>query len=143
MRLIYGADAEVCELVNAMIRERFRPGQDRGFGVIDDNGRLVAGWVWHNWSPEAATLEFSGSALSPRWMTREILHRIFSYAFDQVGCQMVVTRNSASNTRLHRQLARFGFDRFDIPRLFGRDEDGVVFTLTDDQWRASDFYIGG
>jgi RimJ/RimL family protein N-acetyltransferase len=53
---------------------------------------------------------------------------------------MVMTRNSADNKRLHRQLARYGFTRWDVPRLFGRDEDGVFWTLTDDAWRANNFH---
>jgi hypothetical protein len=140
VRLLYGDDKAVCRFVGLLINEQFD--KARGIGVMDDAGKLVAGWVWHNWSPEARVMEFSGASTTPKWMTRAILHDIFAYAFDQMQCQMIVTRNSADNIRLHRQLRRFGFDRFDIPRLFGRIEDGVVWTLTEEQWRSGDFYIG-
>lgn len=73
-------------------------------------------------------------------MTRRILNELFGYAFDIVGVQMLTTRNSGTNTRLHRQLSAYGFDRFDIPRLFGRDEDGVFWTMTEEQFRASKFH---
>jgi RimJ/RimL family protein N-acetyltransferase len=142
MRMLYGESDAVAHFVGTLIGEEFKPGECQAIGVLNKRGHLVAGWVWHNFSPEAGTLEFSGASVTPKWMTREILHQIFAYAFEHVRCQMIVTRNSADNTTLHKQLTRFGFDRFDIPRLFGRAEDGCVFTLTDEQWRASAFYIG-
>lgn len=144
MQLLYGHDADVERFISTLV-----PGCEDGFGasrsigVIDQDGRLLAGMAFHGWNPHARTIEFSGAAISPRWMTRAILHKLFAYAFDDVGCQMIVTRNSIKNTRLHRQLARYGFSRFDIPRLFGADEDGVVWTLTIEDWRMSDFYEGG
>ena len=142
MRLLYGHDADVEKFVAARV-----PGCPDGFGasrstgVIDETGRLVAGWSWHGWNPHAGTIEFSGAAITPKWMTRAILQELFAYAFNKVGCQMIVTRNSATNTTLHRQLKSFGFSRIDFPRLFGRDEDGVVWSLTDDAWKQSRFYV--
>lgn len=140
MRLIYGHDQAVCDFVNAQIDESFSPKSCAGVAVADADGNMVAGWIWHNWNPEAGTLEFSGASITAKWMTRAILQELFAYAF--ANAQMVVTRNGADNTRLHRQLAAFGFRRYDIERLFGRDSDGVVWTLTDDDWKASRFYIG-
>lgn len=142
MKLLYGHSDEVEAFVASLIprcRDGFGPCQ--AIGILDKNGLLVAGWVWHGWDPAAQTIEFSGAGLTPKWMTRRILHELFAYAFDKVGCQMVMTRNSADNTRLHRQLEAFGFDRWDVPRLFGRHEDGVFWTLLDNEWRKSPFYL--
>jgi len=141
MRLLFGHSDAVEAFVASLIprcADGFGPCQ--GIGVIDNDGRLVAGWVWHGWDPSAETMEFSGASLTPHWMTRDILHGLFGYAFDEVGCQMVLTRNSEGNKRLHRQLARYGFTRWDVPRLFGRGENGVFWTLTDDAWRANNFH---
>lgn len=141
MRLLYGYDADVERFIAQLV-----PGCPEGFGasrcvgVIDNAGRLVAGWAWHGWNPHAGTIEFSGASITPRWMTRRILNELFGYAFNGIGCQMVVTRNSATNTRLHRQLKDFGFTRFDVPRMFGRSEDGVFWSLTDDDWKQSRYY---
>lgn len=141
MRLLYGHDEDVAKFVAGLMPTYASRGFDacRATGILDGDGRLIAGWVWHNWWPEAGTIEFSGAALTPKWMTRGILHELFAYAFEKAGAQMIVTRNASTNVRLHRQLARYGFDRFDIPRLFGRDADGVIWTLTEDRWKASDF----
>ncbi|MGU3496097.1 N-acetyltransferase [Xanthobacteraceae bacterium A53D] len=100
---------------------------------------LIAAVVFNNWNPEAGVIEFHGAGTSPRWLARQVLREMFAYPFKTLGCQMVVTRNSARNTRLHRQLSSYGFQRFLIPRLRGRDEDEIVWTLTDDGWLANGF----
>ena len=143
MKLLFGHSDTVERFVAGLIprcADGFGPCQ--AIGVIDNDGKLLAGWVWHGWDPSAETMEFSGASLTPHWMTQDILHKLFSYAFDEVGCQMVLTRNSEGNKRLHRQLARYGFTRWDVPRLFGRRENGVFWTLTDDDWRANNFHPG-
>ncbi len=115
-------------------------GDCRAIGTIDAHGSLVGGMVFHHWWPEAETIEFSGAALTPKWLTRKILDAMFSYAFDVAKVQLLITRNSASNTRLHRQLAAYGFNRFDIPRMFGRGENGVLWTLTEEAFRSGKFH---
>ena len=65
---------------------------------------------------------------------------MFAYPFEHLGCQMTVTRNSARNRRLHRQLSAYGFQSFLVPRLRGRAEDEMIWTLTDDEWRANGFH---
>ena len=141
MRLLLGHD----DTVESFVAQRVPGCEDgfgasRSFGIIDRSGTLVAGWIWHNWDPHSGTIEFSGAALGPGWLNRKILQDLFSYAFEGAGCQMVITRNRADNHRLHKQLKSIGFNRFDIPRLFGRDADGVAWTLTDDDWKESKYY---
>lgn len=140
MKLVANIKKHAIDFVNTRLGENFGEHNTVAHGVLDNDGRLVAGWVWHNYNPDCETIEFSGASITRRWMTRRILHELFSYAFS--FSQMVVTRNAADNVTLHRQLAAFGFRRYDIGRLFGRDEDGVVWTLTDDDWKASKFYLG-
>jgi len=142
MRLLFGHSDAVEAFVASLIprcADGFGPCQ--AIGVIDNDGLLVAGWVWHGYDPSAGTMEFSGASITPKWMTRDILHKLFSYAFDEVGCQLIMTRNSAGNKRLHRQLKSFGFTRYDVPRLFGRKEDGVFWTLTSECWQSGPFYV--
>jgi len=45
----------------------------------------------------------------------------------------------ADNYIVLRILEAVGFDLHYIKRLGGRDRDGVVCTLTDDQWQASKY----
>lgn len=118
-------------------------GGGRGFGAcvsmgMSKDGQLIGAMVWHNYNPESAVMEFSGAG-KPGWLTRSVLREMFGYAFNDAGCQMAVARVSEHNKRLHRILTSYGFSAYKIPRLRGRHEDEIVFTLTDDAWRTNRF----
>ena len=141
MQIIWGGAADpavnngIEEFVSLLI-----PGCERGFGShtsmgVVRNGELIAGILYHNYSPESGVIEISGAATDSRWLTRQTLRAMFSYPFDEVGCQMVVARHSEHNARLRRMWRAVGSSEFVIPRLKGRNEAMVVTTLTDDAWR--------
>ena len=140
MTPLYGHSAVVAEFVSKMI-----PGSDRGFGastaigIIDDDGKLVAGLVYHNWYPEHGVIEMSVGAISKRWMTRTVLRAIFAYPFDDLDCQLVVFRVAPADKPLRRILKAFGATERVIPRLRGRNEAEVIITLADDAWNNSKF----
>lgn len=116
-------------------------GCERGFsdftslGVMEDD-MLIAGVVFHNYAPEAGVIELSAAATSKRWLTRPVLKAMFGYPLDEIGCQMVVLRVSERNSGMIAIARRFGFDSHRVPRLRGRDEAEIIFTLTDNDWRA-------
>lgn len=108
-------------------------------GVFDKDA-LIAVVVFHNWYPENGVCELSGASTTARWMPRPVLFEMFSYPFDQLGCQNVIMRVSEANTRLFRILTAYGFKNTLIPRLRGRDEGERIFWLTDDAWRSNRFH---
>ncbi|KQX47607.1 MULTISPECIES: GNAT family N-acetyltransferase [unclassified Ensifer] len=116
-------------------------GCERGFadfttmGVLA-NDALVAGVVFHNYVPETGVIELSAASTSKRWLTRPVLRAMFGYPFDEIGCQMVVLRVSERNAGMIAIAERFGFSPHRIPRLRGRAEAEIIFTLTDNDWRA-------
>lgn len=121
------------------------PGGGKSFGEcvclgVLEKGKAIACIVYHNFDPDAGIIEFSGAATSKRWLTRDVLQEMFDYPFARCGLQMVVTQNSAREhqSHLHRMLNRVGFRSHLIERLRGKDEDGYVWTLTDDDWRKCD-----
>ena len=140
MTPLYGHSAVVAEFVSRMI-----PGSDRGFGtctaigIIDDDGKLVAGLVYHNWYPETGVIEMSVGAIDKRWITRTILRAIFAYPFGQLDCQLVVFRVAPADKALRRILKAVGATEHVIPRLRGRNEAEVIITLADDAWKNSKF----
>ena len=135
---VTGRDDEVAAFVAS------RTGAERGFGPCVgiawmDGPEMVAGTVYHNFYREAGVIELSSAADHPRWLTRNTLEAMFSYPFDQLGCQLIVLRISEYNTRMRGIARRFGFTETIIPRLRGLNEAESICTLTVDQWRASRF----
>ena len=140
LEYVYGYDEIVARFVAQLIphcRRGFGP--CKTIGAIDEQGRLIAGLVYHNYDPEAEIIEMSGAAVTPRWLTRGMIARMHQYPFHQCGCQMVAMRIPASNERLLRQLAVYDYCFVMVPRLFGRNRDGVIATLTSEDWAANRF----
>ena len=140
MQYLYGQDEIVSHFVATLIPHARRGfGRCKAIGVLDNDGRLIGGMVYHNYDPEAEIIEMSGAATDPRWLTRATLGVVYQYPFQVCDCQMVVMRVPADNERLLRQLAVFGYAFIRMPRLFGRDRDGVICTLTVEDWMANKF----
>ena len=129
--------AEWCAVQIGLPRPFERPYTTMG---VFDGGQIVACMLYNNFQPEAGVVEIHGAGLTPRWLTRPVLQEMFSYPFDQLGCQMVIMRVSERNGRLLRMLTAYGFEHVTIPRLRGRDEGERIFSLTDDAWRANGFH---
>jgi RimJ/RimL family protein N-acetyltransferase len=146
IRSLFPEDEKVETHLALWAARRIWPGRDNAWRdiaaaarvmAVYDGMNLLAVMVYHNWDPQAGVIEISGAAESPRWLTRQTLHSLYAYPFDMLGCQVVVQRNAASNKRVNRILKKLGFHPFTIPRLRGRTEDEIVWTLTVEDWRAS------
>lgn len=109
--------------------------------VVED-GKLIAGTVYHNWQEEAGVIELTSGSLSKRWLTRHVISSMFTLPLVRLGCQLVVLRVSERNENMIGIARKFGFSETFIPRLRGRDEGEIIFTLTDDQWRTSPYNTG-
>lgn len=120
------------------------PGCGSGFGNcqalgVIHKGRLIAGVVFHNWNPEAQIIEVSGAADDPRWFTRSVINTALGYVFDRLGCQMLIARQRLDNDRAREPWLAIGGEERAIPRLYGREIDGSIITLTEEAWRQSKF----
>lgn len=142
MKIIWGGagDPATNQAIADFVATRI-DGCERGFADfttmgVSQNDTLVAGVVFHNYAPEAEVIELSAAATSKRWLTRPVLKAMFGYPLDEIGCQMVVLRVCEHNTGMAAIAGRFGFISHRIPRLRGRNAAEIIFTLTDDEWRA-------
>jgi len=145
MRLVWGHTADVAAFVSKLIW-----GDGRGFssehqaaGIINRDGYIVGGVVFHNWNPWAGTIELSAAATTAKWLTRRIITQILAYPFIKCGCQMIMGQTEKNNRRDRRLMCGIGFSEQHIERLFGRDNDGILQTLTDDEWKAGVYYDEG
>jgi hypothetical protein len=141
VRLIYGNDKTVAAFVASLIPF----GGDRGFsdntaiGVAHED-QLVGGFVFHDWSPEFGVIELSFAGVDRRWLTRPVLYGMFSYVFNDLKCQMACSRTPASLKHAIRMTRAYGFNQVTVPRLFGRGEDGIISTLTVEDWQSNGFH---
>lgn len=108
-------------------------------GVFDGE-TLVAVMLYSGWQPEAGVIEIHGAGMTPRWLTRAVLWKMFEYPFVQLGCQTVVMRCDPDNRRLARMLKSYGFYGVRLPRLRGRDKDEILYVLHDDVWTNNGFH---
>lgn len=147
MDIVWGGSAnpELRDEIAKFVASRI--GADRGFGpcvtmgVVNGN-RLIAGMVFHNYAPESGVIELSGASDSSRWLTRPVFKAMFSYPFEQAGCQMLVARHSERNARVRRMWRAVGAVEHIIPRLRGRDEAEVISTYTVETWREGKIMRG-
>ena len=135
---VYDQDETVAQFV-----AQFMPSTGNGYGrcktigVIDDGGNLIAGLVYFNYDPNAAVIETAVASIDRRWLNRATYRRMFEYPFIECGCQMIYGRVRADNEPWLAQLAKMNFNFTYVPRMYGRGDDGVLCTLTDDQWLDS------
>jgi len=122
--------------------------RERGFGkcsaigILREDGELVGGLIYRNWCAEVGTIEISGAAIpGTNWLSRRTVQIMYDYPFYQVGCQMVIKTTMADNEIVLRILASIGFTLHYIKRLGGRDRDGVVGTLTVEDWEQSRYNV--
>jgi RimJ/RimL family protein N-acetyltransferase len=139
---VYGQDEAVAGFVAQLIPEcRERGfGKCRAIGIVNDKAELLGGLVYRNWCPETGTIEISGGALpGTNWLSRRTINVMYDYPFYVCNCQMVIKTTMADNDIVLRIMAAVGFTLHYVVRLGGRDRDGVLGTLTVEQWEASPY----
>lgn len=139
-------NAEFNEAIGDFVSERIygEPGRFREYCslAVIDQGRVIAGVLYHHFHPACGVIEMSAGAIDKRWLTRPVLRNMFAVPFDVFGCQLAVLRVSEHNTVMLRIAKAYGFNEFVIPRLRGRGEAEHILTLSDDDWRANRFNKG-
>ena len=106
------------------------PGAARGFGPCQAlgfrsaDGRIEAGFVYHNWSPESGVIEIT-SAIAKGWRcTRGKMAAVMGYPFG--FCRMVVWRTAETNAGALRILRGIGANEYRIPDLHGPGEAEMI-----------------
>lgn len=108
-------------------------------GNTSKDGYLIGGTIFNGYHPEAGVVEMHSASTSAKWLSRDMINAIFGYAFDTLACQLVVLRVSPNNRRMSKIAEQFGFSGYRLPRLRGRNEDEMIYTLTSEQWAESPY----
>jgi RimJ/RimL family protein N-acetyltransferase len=111
VRLLPGQDKAVRDFVAGLspVEQPVWGDGDRAFGIIRDDGALVAGVVFSNWRPAFATVELSGAALSRFAFRPRILASLGDYAFGKLEVFSVWARTSLENKPARAMLKHLGF----------------------------------
>ena len=140
MRYVLDQAGTVTRFVARMIPHMSIRANTSAIGVLDNDNELIAGLVYNYAMPSTGVMEVTIAALPGHlWLTRETLRIMIEYPFLQCGCQMLITFIRASDRRLLRQAAAVNCALILFPRLFGRDEDGVIARLTKEDWEAGKY----
>ena len=133
---VYGQN----EIVAPFVAQLIPSVRERGFGNcmtigVGEGGRLIAGFVYHDYYPEAQLIQISGAALpDARWCTQQTLAHVYRYPFLQLGCQMIFQIVPATDEPLLWQLSRLNYEFISMPRMLGRNKDAVLAQLTFENW---------
>lgn len=139
-------DGEVYRALVRFITERIW-GREVGMSpgtvmAVCDGPNVIGACLFHNYEPDAGVIELTSASVSAKWLNRTVLSEMFGYAFDQMKCQAAIMRVDPENSRMCRIASAFGFKRYDIPRLRGRNKADAIFILGDDEWRGGKFCKG-
>jgi len=137
IRFVYDNDDVVSTIVANLQGEEKGYRNCKTIAVVDEHNNFLAGVVFYNWDPHSGRIEMTASAVSRAWLSRRTLNRIGDFVFRECGCQLLLIHVRKRDERVLRILAAVGFTFTLVPRLFGRDLDGVICTLTDDDWYGS------
>ena len=107
--------------------------------LIAHRKKVIGGVLFHNWQPKNGVVQISAASDSKRWLTRTILKEMFAYAFETMGAQAVVACMDAGRP-LARIFEAYGFKRYDVSRLRGRDKAETIMVLGDDEWKLNGFH---
>jgi hypothetical protein len=99
----------------------------RAMGVEDNSGRLLGVVTFHNWDPDAGTMQVSAAADDARWLlARGAIASMREYVFVQCGCQKIWSITPRSNLRALRLVKALGlWPEAILKRQLGAD-DAVI-----------------
>jgi RimJ/RimL family protein N-acetyltransferase len=105
--------------------------------VRAEDSFILGATVFHDYYPENGVVELTSYSEHPAWMSRKMINAVFTHAFEGLKCQLVVLRVSETNIHMRDIAERLLFNSYTIPRLRGRNEADVIYTLSDDDWAKS------
>lgn len=137
MRILAGRDEDVCTLVASIIwgpGVRFQDRKARGFGYLDGDGILRAGFVLYDFDPANLTMQVAAASTHRNMQTLRHLRVIPETAFAiEPRLRVLIARTAESNAVVRRVMGAFGAVETAIPGLRlrgdGTPEAEIVCTL--------------
>ena len=136
MRLLTGHSPAVAVWVASRIAGcepmDFRPCE--AAGVLDGEGRMLAGVVYHGFRRANRTIEMSVAADTPRWATPGIIRDVLAYPFGQLGVLKAVAMVDPDDARTVRFVTGLGFEREAVLRRHIAGRDVAIHSMFRETW---------
>jgi RimJ/RimL family protein N-acetyltransferase len=108
------------------------------FGVLKENGSLVAGVVFSDWKPDFRTLELSVAALSYASFSTQIVSALGDFAFGQLNAFRIFARTESRNRRAQNLLRHIGFTQEAVQgHYYGEGKHASCWRLIKPEWGKS------
>lgn len=125
--VIYGPHAELVEWASQRAKSRFRD-DAKTIGIKDESG--IRGVVVFDSFTTTGCWVHVASDGSKRWITRELIIRVFAYPFIQLGYPRINSFASVNNHDAVNFNEAFGWKREGLLRQAGEDgEDLILFGM--------------
>jgi hypothetical protein len=114
---------------------------------------LLGVCVYHDYQPQAGTIQISFASISPRWATRDVISQLLAYPFEQLAVRKVwmaiphpsqteVPRSVTAMRRLGLRTLRFNVGiglRIDgvLRHHFSRNRHAVIVSMMQSEYRKS------
>ena len=140
MELVFGQDRFIANWVAA--RVPYGPSSAEGFGkiatlgVLGQDGQALAGFVFHDYDEEHATMGISMAAENPRWCVPGVIRAALNYPFDQVGVNVLWNVIRADNKRALRMVKGLGFIQEGcLVDRFGKGQNAIPLRMQPREYR--------
>ena len=109
------------------------------------SNRIIGSTSYHDIIPAARRVEIGYTWYSRSWQRTHVNSacklRLLEHAFDTLGCAVVGLRTDNLNTRSQAAIERLGAKKDGVIRRQALRRDGtvrdtVMYSITDDEWRA-------
>lgn len=105
-----------------------------GFGAsvsigVWNGDDILAGVVFHDYSPTYRNIQVSIAAETPKWATRNTISRIMAYPFSQLKVNRVTSLIREGNSRSLKLCEGLGFKREGIVRKGFGDDNAIILGL--------------
>ena len=119
--------------------EGFGPCQ--AIGIVDNNGRVIGGVVFHGWNKHYRSIEMSSAADNAKWLSKRVIAGILSYPFEQLSVERIACVTTPGDKRTRHLLEGIGMKYEGTGRKVFGELDGVSYSLVRDDWRAGRFCL--
>lgn len=105
-------------------------GPSTSMAAISKEGKMIAGFVFHEFQPRAETVQISMASISPMWASRDNIHGVLSYPFEQLKVFKTWIIIMNTNKKMLKVASHIGFEKEAIlAHQFGRKRHAVIMRL--------------